>query len=114
MIDFRLSVDQVEGRIVIKVVGDLDSTTCPALTDLALHDVPPGSNAVVDLSELTFVDTSGLGVLVALWKRLESSGGSLVLAGARYRNARALWITGLAERLTLSEDLATALSAKRH
>lgn len=113
MIEFRLSLDHVQDRIVIKVAGDLDSTSCPALTDLVLQDVPPGSHAIVDLSELTFVDTSGLGVLVSLWKRLDQSGGSLVLAGARYSNARALWVTGLAERMPLSDDLETALSGKQ-
>ena len=44
---------------------------------------------------------------------MQAAGGSLVLAGARYRYTKTLWITGLAERLTLYDTVAQSLAALR-
>ncbi len=52
---------------------------------------------VIDLSEVSFVDSTGLGVFVGLLKRQREHGGSVVLRGADARAARLLRITGLDE-----------------
>jgi anti-sigma B factor antagonist len=50
-------------------------------------------------------------VIVGHWKKLEAAGGSLALAGARYRYTKTLWITGLADRLSLYDTVEAALSS---
>jgi stage II sporulation protein AA (anti-sigma F factor antagonist) len=50
-------------------------------------------------------------VIVGHWKKLEAVGGALALAGARYRYTKTLWITGLADRLSLYDNVEDALSA---
>jgi anti-anti-sigma regulatory factor len=57
------------------------------------------------------MDTSALAVIVGHWKKLESAGGTLALAGARYRYTKTLWITGLADRLSLFDTVDAALAA---
>ena len=57
------------------------------------------------------MDTSSLAVIVGHWKRLQAAGGTLVLAGARYRYTKTLWITGLADRLPLFDTVDQALAA---
>ena len=49
------------------------------------------------------MDTSCLAVIVGHWKKLAARGGTLALAGARYRYTKTLWITGLADRLPMFE-----------
>jgi hypothetical protein len=51
-------------------------------------------------------------VIVGHWKRLQAAGGTLVLAGARYRYTKTLWITGLADRLPLFDNVEAALAAE--
>ena len=58
------------------------------------------------------MDTSSLAVIVGHWKRLQAAGGTLVLAGARYRHTKTLWITGLADRLPLFDTVDQALAAE--
>lgn len=101
------SVTQADGRTLVAVTGDLDSSSYTAF-DEAVGQVPDDGKIIVDLSAMTFLDSRGLGSLVALWQRLGRSGGSLVLAGARYESARALWVTGLVERFTLAPDVPQA------
>jgi anti-anti-sigma factor len=66
---------------------------------------------VLDLSGVEFMDTSSLAVIVSHWKALTSHGGTLALAGARYRQTKTLWITGLAQRLPLYDSVADAVQA---
>jgi hypothetical protein len=57
------------------------------------------------------MDTSALAVIVGHWKGLVSAGGTLSLAGPRYRYTKSLWITGLADRLPLFDSVDKALAA---
>jgi anti-anti-sigma factor len=50
-------------------------------------------------------------VIVSHWKKLEARGGKLMLVGAQQRYIRALWITGLASRMSLYDDVETAIAA---
>jgi anti-anti-sigma factor len=109
----ELSTTERDGCRVVTVRGDLDAAARQKL-DAYLAEAGLGtSQLVVDLSELTFLDTAGLAVLTRHWRSLDRTGGSLILAGAQYKTARALWITGLAERLPLAEDVDHAIAATR-
>jgi anti-sigma B factor antagonist len=96
-----LSAESRGDSMVVTVHGDLDIVTSPQL-DECLTEVEESSNRIIlDLADVSFLDTSALAVIVGHWKRAEASGGTLALAGARYRYTKTLWITGLADKLTL-------------
>jgi anti-sigma B factor antagonist len=62
---FRLEREQVDDRLVIVVIGELDLATAPLLgrqVDRALAD--PLTSLAIDLSAVTFLDSSGLEALV--------------------------------------------------
>jgi hypothetical protein len=49
---------------------------------------------------------------VGHWKKAEAAGGMVALAGARYRYTKTLWITGLADKLTLYDSVDDGLLAQ--
>jgi anti-sigma B factor antagonist len=108
-----LSSEQRDGNFVVTVAGDLDIVTSPALDECLAKAQAHSTRVVLDLSGVDFMDTSALAVIVGHWKRLEGAGGSLALAGARYRYTKTLWITGLADRLSLYDSVEAALTADR-
>ena len=69
------------------------------------------SQVIVDMSAVTFMDTGCLAVIVGHWKKLLSGSGTLILAGAQYRPAKTLWITGLAYRLPLYGSVDEAIAS---
>jgi len=70
-------------RTVLTVRGELDLYTAPALRDRVLAVAAEGQRRlVIDLSGVPFMDSSGLGVIVACLKRLRESGGDLALVTA--------------------------------
>ncbi len=97
--------------MVVAAVGDLDIVTSPQL-DSCLTEARRGAAIVVlDLSAVDFMDTSSLAVIVGHWKKLTARGGTLALAGARYRYTKTLWITGLADRLPMFDTVPEAVAA---
>jgi anti-sigma B factor antagonist len=105
-----LSAESRGDSMVVTVHGDLDIVTSPQL-DECLTEVEESSNRIIlDLADVSFLDTSALAVIVGHWKRAEASGGTLALAGARYRYTKTLWITGLADKLTLYETVDEGLA----
>jgi anti-anti-sigma factor len=109
--EFRLSSESRDGVAIVKAQGYLDVTTRGELDEL-LTDARRQQNWVIlDLTDVRFLDTSSVAVIVSHWKKLEARGGKLMLVGAQQRYIRALWITGLASRMSLYDDVETAIAA---
>lgn len=77
-----LSMDltQHEAHWLLKLVGELDYGECASFRmniDRILKSAPPAT--IVDLSELEYLDSSGLGLLLSLSKEYGAQGGRLVL-----------------------------------
>jgi anti-sigma B factor antagonist len=67
---FAITTAQVDGTVVVRPRGEVDIATSPALrTEL---DACEGA-VVLDLAEVTFLDSSGLGAIAATYKRLRDS-----------------------------------------
>lgn len=98
--------------LVVVISGDLDIVTSPQLDDCLTQAGGKHHRVILDLSAVDFLDTSALAVIVGHWKRAQAAGRTLALAGARYRYTKTLWITGLADKLTLYETLEEGLSAR--
>jgi anti-sigma B factor antagonist len=106
-----VSSQQRGGSVVVTVSGDLDIVTSPALDDCLTKARAVGSQVVLDLSAVGFIDTSGIAVIVRHWKQLAAVSGDMALAGARYQYTKTLWMTGLAARLKMYDNVEAALAA---
>ena len=107
----RLSSEHRGDSVIVTVRGDLDIVTSVQFDECLTQARRDHRRVIVDLAAVDFMDTSSLAVIVGHWKKLSASGGTLALAGARYRYTKALWITGLADRLPFYESVEQALSA---
>ena len=98
-VNFDVAESERDGTPVLSVRGEVDVSTAPELRErlLALADRAGGTIAVVDLSAVSFVDSTALGVLVSGVKRLRSGGGDLRLVVTQPRIAKVFEITGLTD-----------------
>ena len=84
----------------VHVTGELDVASAPRLAEaLALVVARGGRVVLVDLSEATFVDSSGLRVLAAAANDLREVEGRLLVEGASGAVLRTLQAAGQLERL---------------
>lgn len=107
----QLSSERRGNSVIVAVKGDLDVVTSQQFSDYLLAARQDSDCIVLDLSAVDFMDTSALAVIVDHWKALVAASGMLILAGARYRYTKTLWITGLADRLPLYDTVEEAVTA---
>ena len=108
---FSLQSSAVGDALVFAVSGDVDMTSAPALTD-AIDLVADGvRRVVVDLSAVTFLDSSGLNALVRSKRALDGKEiGFRVVAPADGVVRRVLELTQLAESLSVVDSLDQAVA----
>lgn len=111
-VNFDVSEVEREGIPVLEVRGEVDVSTAPELREKLLALAEQGSTvAVVDLSEVSFVDSTALGVLVSGVKRLRSSGGDLRLVITQPRISKVFEITGLTDVFAIFTSAEEAVRA---
>jgi anti-anti-sigma factor len=109
--ELRFSIEPHGASVVVSVQGELDITSSQRFDDCLSEAEAESDQVILDMSEVDFMDTTALAVIVAHWRRQADEGGQFVLAGARYRYTKALWITGLADRLPMHDTIDQALAA---
>lgn len=80
----------------VHVAGEIDVYTAPALRRQLDEEIQRGCrDLVVDLGGVTFLDSTGLGVLVGRLKLIRAQGGMMRIVGAQERVLKVFTITGL-------------------
>ena len=104
-------VERRNGAIVIRLVGELDLYNAPEVRTalLELCSEQP-ERLVVDLSEVNFVDSTALGVLIEARMKLENR-QAFLLAAPGLETHRALAISGLDQHLAVHDSVDAALAA---
>ena len=75
------TVVQDNTATVLKLRGELDALSCPELRPVLDSLVTEGRAVTVDLSELRLIDSSGVGAMVSLYKRIRANGGEVRFVG---------------------------------
>lgn len=84
------------GRLVFNLRGSLDLATAPTVRAALTEATEKGSHdLIVDLAQLEFLDSTGLGVLIGAHRRTAERGGSFRLVVGEGSILRLLNITGL-------------------
>jgi anti-sigma B factor antagonist len=103
---FRVFDADQRGCAVLAVEGEIDIATAPVLRDRLQDRVQAGeSTIVVDLVNVTFLDSTGLGVLVGALKACREAGGDLVLVVQESRIMKLFDITGLADVFSIRRSV---------
>ena len=93
--DFMVAVTEEDGQTIAHVSGEIDMATCERLRDAIEPHLGPGQRIVLDLSGVTFMDSSCLSVLVQARGTLSADGGSLILRNPSNAARRVLSISGI-------------------
>ena len=99
---------------VLPISGDVDLASAPSLRE-HLTEITEAAPAfvVIDMADLEFIDSTGLGVLVGTLRRVRAAGGDVRLARARTGIARVFAVTGLDRVFSLYPSLDDAMNDQR-
>jgi anti-sigma B factor antagonist len=103
-------IDHGPGVRVLHVVGELDTLTSPLLQARLLEQQSQVSTVVLDLSDVTFLGSAGLAVLVGAKDDADSRDVRLWLVPGSRIVKRALEATGLLSLFSVAADVPEALA----
>lgn len=110
--DLTLTTREADGKTIVAVGGEIDVYTAPKLRDKLTELVAGGAyDLVVDMQEVEFLDSTGLGVLVGGLKKVRAHSGSLQLVCNQDRLLKIFRITGLAKVFVIHDSADEALAA---
>ncbi len=100
------------GIPVVYIAGDLDATTAPVLRRELWDMLLTGSSTIVlQIESLSYVDSSGLGVLVSALRKSNEALGTIALACPQANVTRVFRITGLDKLFSVYATEQDALDA---
>ena len=95
---------------VLALSGEVDVSNVQRVREAALELLEQGAkNLVFDLAKTEYMDSSGLGVMVGLMKKVKELGGTLAVAAAQPQVKRLFEVTGLNQIMPLCDDVEGAL-----
>jgi anti-sigma B factor antagonist len=108
---FRFEESERDGVLVVVVAGVLDAASSPSMKAEVVRIAEAGRNRiVVDLSQLAIVDSTGVGVLISLYKRSRAQNGSVVFAGLKGQPREVFKLLRLGKTLELADTVEEAVS----
>ncbi len=111
--DLVVRTTALDGLIIVGISGVLDIWTADVLRqELAALFEAGHADLIADLSGVAFLDSTGLGVLVAAERVATRRGGRLELVVAGERVRRVFRISGLSQQFVIHDTLEQALASR--
>ncbi len=109
MLDIEVH-EEAAGHTLCKPVGELDAYTVGQFREV-LSSVASVPRLLIDLSEVPFMDSAGLGALIGGIRRVREAGGEVAVSCSRPTLTRLLHTTGFDRIVPVTETVEEALAA---
>lgn len=109
----EIQVEDADGYTVCRPVGELDAYTVSSFRD-ALGRLASSPKLLIDMSDVPFVDSAGLGALIGGIRRTREAGGEVAVCCNRPTLVRLLHTTGFDRIVTVAETIEDAAAALNH
>lgn len=108
----EITTEICRGFLVVRISGEFDMHSTDNFKSI-IDDYLVQANLkdiVINMTKLTFIDSSGIGALLGRYKKVSGMGGKLVLCSVAEPVKKILRLSGLLEIINLYEDEAAALA----
>jgi anti-sigma B factor antagonist len=111
-VDLSFSENTIESQVIVEVRGEVDVHSAPQLRDRLTEVIDSGQKSVVvDLTRLSFIDSTGLGALVAVLNHAKGTDAALRVACSSERLLKVFRITGLDSVFSIFDSVRLAVAA---
>ncbi|UCZ53688.1 STAS domain-containing protein [Bacillus shivajii] len=96
--NLQIDIQEQNNADVVYLTGEVDVYTSAKLKESLAPLTEKGQNTlIVDLSQVSYIDSTGLGIFIGALKSVDKAGGTLKISGVNDRVKRLFEITGLNE-----------------
>lgn len=104
IVNLSIRQDRNQDTTIVYLSGEIDAYTAPKLRETLIPLAEQsGQNVTVDLSEVQYIDSTGLGIFIGALKATHVHEGTLTLTGMSERVQRLFTITGLDEVIAIEQ-----------
>ena len=107
------SITEQSGRTVVALSGEIDMEEAPKVRRALLDVMKQKRDILVDLSQVTYIDSSGIASLIEGLQTARKQKNDLALVSVSQRARRVLELARLDKVFTIHADLSTALGAAK-
>ncbi len=100
----KIETNRIEDMSFIKIKGRLDTLTAPQLEDALKGEPDETVKIIFDFSELEYISSAGLRVILTVYKSLKKKGGSCMIRGACEEVREVFLITGFSEFIRIEGE----------
>ncbi len=112
--DLQINVRKHEEIPVIELSGEVDAYTSARFREIMLDIIDSdGANLVINMTDVEYIDSSGLGALVGGLKRVSERDGKIVIVCDKPQVKKVFEITGLEKVFPIYDSVEDAVSALR-
>lgn len=109
----QLELEHYRNVLIVRLYGELDHHTADIVRYKTEEAIMKGtsSHIILNLQNLQFMDSSGLGVILGRYKQVKGKGGKMVVCGVNANVHRLLEMSGLFKILDIYDNERTAISS---
>ena len=96
---------------VVELAGDIDAKTAPTVQEQVVPLAEPGSKMLLDLTQVPYMSSAGLRMLLSLYRRASTIEGKVVLVGLSEDIKDTMSVTGFLDFFLTAETLELGLGA---
>ena len=107
-----IETERIGSNLIVEIEGELDLETSPTFreaVDEKLNQYDSIKHLILDLKKVSFIDSSGLGVILGRFKRLNQKGGKISAVNVSDQIKRIFQLSGLLKIMEIYEDRHSAL-----
>lgn len=103
----KIRIEYASGTLVAKLCGEIDHHTANRLRDVLDREIEEKSikNLVLDFNEVTFMDSSGIGVIVGRYKKIDALGGRMMIIRTSEQVDKILELSGIKKILSCKKEV---------
>jgi anti-sigma B factor antagonist len=107
----EINVKSIGQVTVVEISGDIDSNTAPQAQERVLPLVQPGSKILLDMSDVEYMSSAGLRMLLSMYRQLSRGDGGIVLVGLSEEIKDTMSVTGFLNFFTTRDTVDEGLQA---
>ena len=88
-------------ELIVRVAGRMDTTTAPAVEAELKNSIGDIEKLVLDFSELEYISSAGLRVILSTQKTMNKQGGEMVIRNVNETISEIFDVTGFSDILTI-------------
>jgi len=111
MNNYTFKTEEKDNITIIRLSGYIDLSNSPILRKKLAEAINNNANILIDLSEVTYMDSSGLATLVEAMQKLNKNKGSLKISGLTGEVKNIFEIARLNDVFSIYEDIQSATSS---